>query len=358
MKKDFLIIGDYAIKVAFVLGLIYLFYDIFSVFFPIVLAVFIALVLQPLVNKIAKQKIFGRTIPRGIVIVFVLFMLAALVATVFIFIVKPLLTEISNLMTVLPGILWNMKSVSITWMEYVELWNVPESLRHIIEQLLSSASSYILGFLQSMLRTTFELASNILGVVVLPFLVYYFIKDGNKFSASALRLLPPIWRPKARAIIKESAYTISAYTRGIVIVGTIAACVVWLGTYTIGLDYPYVFALLAAMGEAIPFVGAIFSIPALFFALLQGPDVLLVAFVFYATYHTFFGYVLSPSIQGKYLKMHPVIIIVSILIAGRVAGVLGMFFAVPAAAFIRILFKHIVTHPREVSKEMNENEGT
>ena len=351
MRKDLVIVGEYAVKVALVLGIIYLIYDIFYIFMPVILAIFLALILKPPVNRLKKIKVFGKNIPETLAIIIVLGICTIAFIISFIFIIRPLLREVSNLMVVLPDILKTIQDISVSWIEQMETWDLPHNMQSILEQVLATVSGYTLSFIQRMLQTTFSLASNLLGIIVLPFLVYYFLKDGHKFSASLIRYLPEIWRPKARFILKESAYTISAYARGTLIVGFIGGCVVGIGTYFIGLEYPFVFAVLAALAEAVPFVGTILSvIPAMFFALLSGTDTFIVVTIFYLVYHLIDAYILAPRITGKYLKMHPVIIIISILIGGKIAGVIGMIFAVPAIALIRILVKHIVIQQQEGSK--------
>ena len=348
MKKDLISVGEYAVKVVLVFGIIYLIYDIFYIFMPVILAIFISLVLKPPVNKLKTKKIFGRKMPESIAIIIVLSTCMLMFSIILLFFVRPLLSEVSNLMLVLPDMFKTIQRTSISWMEKMELWNLPHNMQSILEKVMATASNYIISFMQGMIQTAFSFASNILGIIVLPFLVYYFLKDGHKFSASLIKYLPKIWIPKARLILKESAYTISAYVRGTIIVGLIGGCVIGVGTYIIGLDYPFVFAVLAALAEAVPFVGTILSIiPAMFLGLLKGTDTFIAVAVFYTAYHLIDAYILAPRITGKYLKMHPVIIIISILIGGKTVGVMGMIFAVPAVALVRILLKHIVIQQQE-----------
>ncbi len=338
MKKDFIIVGEYALKISLIFGILYLIYDVFAVFMPITISIVIALVLSPFVDYLVSKKM-PQTLAIVLSIVSVFFVLGFFV----VFLVAPLINEVDILLKTLPQMAVTLKNVSIVWLDKITFLDISNNVNALFEKALEAMSNYVLSLLQNIFQSTLSIASNILGFIVLPILVFYFLKDGRRFSSTTVILLPSVWQTKAQIIFVQCSTMISNYVRGIMIVGCIAGFVIGTGTFFIGLDYPIVFALLAVLGEAVPMVGPIFStIPALLFAAVKGPNTLVLVAVFYFIYYQIEAYVIAPRITGKLLDIHPVFIIISILIGGKLAGAIGMIVAVPSFALIRILMNNII----------------
>ncbi len=347
MKKEhLLLIGEYALKTAFVLAVIYFIYDFFYTFMPIALAILFAFVLQPVSAKLQTPiSIAGKQLrlSENMAISLIMLVFSLILLAVLLHFILPFFTEVNRLMLALPRLAERFQSLSIVWNERLELLHLPSNVNSLLQQFLSMASGYSLELLRSLLQKFFSFASNTVGFVVMPILAFYFLKDGRSFSDSFVKMLPSLWRNKTAVILSESSFMVRAYIRGITIVAIISGLVVGTGTYMIGLEYPLVFGILAVVAEAIPIVGPIVSMmPALFFGYLRGPDTMIVVTVFYLIYYTFDAYIMSPRITGKYLKLHPVIIIVSILVGGNLAGIFGMVLAVPAVAVMRVFMRHLL----------------
>jgi putative permease len=155
-----------------------------------------------------------------------------------------------------------------------------------------------------------------------------------------LRSLVPQKHEKAVAELGSRLNaTVGAYLRGqlilMITIGTIATIVYKL----IGLQYFYVFGLLVGLCNIIPYFGSIMSaIPPILFAFIAapvGPGPLLVLGV-NIILQTIEGNIFQPIIMGKQLSMHPLVIIISILFFGSLFGAIGVIFASPIAASIRV----------------------
>ncbi len=353
-KNNFVSIGEYAAKAALIALILYLIYDVFSVFMPVAMAVILAFTLQPLVNRLSYVPFRGKKVkvPDAIAILAAMFIFLCFIIITIVFVILPLFKEINNLMLVLPKLAERFQSLSVIWNQKVELLHLPSDVQALLQQLLSRASSYSLEFLRDMLTGVFDFAKNILGFVVMPIFTFYFLKDGRKFAQGFVRILPAVWQPKAVIILKESAHMLSAYIRGIIRVGIVSGCVISLGTYLIGLDYPLVFGILAVFAEAVPIVGPIVSMmPALFFAYIESPDALAITAIFYLIYYKLDAYIIAPKITGESLGLHPVIIILSVLVGGKMAGPLGILLAVPAVALLKVLARNIMAEEAASNEE-------
>ena len=343
MKKNLIIAGEHAAKTCLILGIVFLAYYIAPLLMPVIMSIFAAVVLDPLINYMTSKRIFNKKLPKEAAILLVLLACGLLFTTFSVFLLRPLLLEINNILKSLPQIATTVNSLGTVWLDKLSHMDLPNNVEDMIVQALNAVSAYILTLLQNMLQSTVSFATNILSFIIVPILIYYLLKDGSKFRDGFVLLFPKEWQHKTLAILEESRLVLSAYGRGVIIIGLISGAIIGIGTYIIGLEYPYVFAVLAILAEAVPIIGAIFSaLPAMFFASMQGTDTLIVVTLFYLIYHQIDAYVITPRISGKMLDMHPLVIIISIFIGGKLSGALGMLFAVPVVALIRVLIKHIM----------------
>ena len=135
---------------------------------------------------------------------------------------------------------------------------------------------------------------------------------------------------------------LSAYVRGMFKLSCIAAVVLSAATYLMSIPYPLVLGLLAGISETLPIIGPIMSlIPAIILALIYVPDMPLRVALFYAIYYLIDSNVTVPKVMGDEINLHPIAIIFSLLIASKLFGILGMIFAVPATAFLKLSFEYI-----------------
>lgn len=348
-KRDFYTIAEFAVKIILIFAIIYFIYDAFSVFMPIVLSIFLSVVLDPIVDKIKQVTIFGKTIHinRTLAIVLVILALCMVCVIVMFFIIMPL----NKLIKGLPDLIGSFTQSSSDFTSQVQALDLPSEVEELIKETLIIISDYVVSLLKSAMSAVISFAQNILGFLIMPILVFYFIKDGKALCDGFVGILPKSWQAKTYKVLKESAQMISDYTRGIFLIGLISGSVVGFGTAAIGLEYWTVFAVLAMLAEAVPIVGPIIcSLPAVLYATSKGVEVLVIIVIFYFVYYKIDAYFIVPRITGKILNLHPVLIIISILIGGKFAGALGMIFAVPAFALMRVLSNNII------EQEENEDE--
>lgn len=344
-KSDLRTIGEFVIKITLIAAIIYLIYDAFSVFMPIALSIFLAVVLSPAADRLREVSFFGKTVKinRTVAIWLVILAFCLFLAAAILFVVMPLLGEVNNLLKGLPVLIDSFRQSSSNFMEEIKLLDLPQDVEDLIKDTLIGVSDYVFALFKSIMKGTISFAQNILGFLIMPILVFYFIQDGKALCDGFVSVLPRAWQNKTNKILTESAEMISAYTRSIVLVGLISGFVIGLGVHFIGLEHALVFAILAVLAEAVPIVGPIIcSLPAILFATLKGTETLLIVIVFYFIYYKIDAYYIVPRIAGKSLRLHPVLIIVSILIGGEFAGAFGMIFAVPAFALVRVLSNNII----------------
>ena len=147
-------------------------------------------------------------------------------------------------------------------------------------------------------------------------------------------------------IIHDIEQVVAAFFRGRLIVCFICAVLVWIGFALIGVPYAAVFGLLIGLATAIPLAGLLFLVPAVLLTVLDGGDALLLrvsmVLAVYGVVQTLEMTVLTPTIMGREVELHPVLLIASLIFLGNLLGVFGLILAVPIAATARILSREFI----------------
>ncbi|WP_438432607.1 AI-2E family transporter [Gorillibacterium sp. sgz500922] len=178
----------------------------------------------------------------------------------------------------------------------------------------------------------------VLALAMLPFILFYLLKDGKKLPKYLLSFAPTRLRNRSFRIMSEMNGQISSYIRGQIIVSFCIGALLYIGYLIIGLKYSLVLALIASCTSIIPYLGPAIAItPALIVAAVTSPAMLLKMIVIWTIVQLIEGKFISPQIMGKSLHVHPVTIIFVILTAGNLFGVVGVILAVPGYAVLKVV---------------------
>jgi predicted PurR-regulated permease PerM len=182
--------------------------------------------------------------------------------------------------------------------------------------------------------------SQMLNVILIPVLTFYFLKDYNKIKSSFLSFVPKKKKSLINFYLWRSNQILGGYIRGKLIVCVILGLMTWLGLFLLSIPYAIMIAIIVGLFSIVPFVGFYVSMAAALLSSLLMPNpyeaALKILIVFLIT-QAIEGYVITPKIVGERVGLHPVAVIFSILIFSRFMGFWGLIIAVPAAALIKFL---------------------
>ncbi|MGM0876023.1 MAG: AI-2E family transporter [Bacillota bacterium] len=182
----------------------------------------------------------------------------------------------------------------------------------------------------------------LLALIILPFILFYLLKDGKKLPKYILGFLPVPLRNQTFDVMKEINNSISLYIRGQIIVSFCIGLLLFIGFLIIGLEYASLLALIAAFTSIVPYLGPAIAItPALIIAIVTSPIMLLKLIVVWTVVQLIEGKFISPQIMGRNLHIHPITIIFVILTAGNLFGVIGIILAVPGYAVLKVITTHL-----------------
>ncbi|CAN5746021.1 AI-2E family transporter [soil metagenome] len=209
--------------------------------------------------------------------------------------------------------------------------NLNNSFLGLAENLAQS----VLGGLGGFVSGTVNVGLSLFGIA---FIAAYLLVDARRIRATFIKLAPNRYRGDARELWDSLGFLLSRYLSGLGLVMFIQGALSTVALLILGVKYALLLGVWVALTAVIPYLGAwLGAIPAIILAFSVTPTTaLLVALVFFGI-QQLEGNVLTPRIQGQVLRIHPILIFLAVIVGGELAGLLGVVFAVPALAVIKVL---------------------
>lgn len=198
---------------------------------------------------------------------------------------------------------------------------------------IASSFGQVVGFVTSAVIT----------IIVIPFMLLYMLLDGKRLPDAIVKLLPSSYEKETRHILHDMHETVRSYVNAQLLVAFFVGITSLIGLWIVGVDYAILLALFMMVTNIIPYVGPFLgAAPAVVVAFIQDPIKVLWVIVVIIVVQQIESNVISPLIQGKSLKVHPLTIIIVLLVAGNLAGIIGMLIAVPFYAVAKTVVQNIV----------------
>ncbi len=184
----------------------------------------------------------------------------------------------------------------------------------------------------------------IANLVLIPVVLFYLLRDWDLMMARIRMLLPRYLEPRVALWATECDEVLGAFIKGQLLVmlalGTIYATGLWL----VGLDIALLIGMLAGLASIVPYMGFIIGILVAgiaAFIQFQDPMVLIWVGAVFAIGQALEGMVLTPLLVGDRIGLHPVAVIFAIMAGGQLFGFVGVLLALPVAAVIMVLLRHL-----------------
>lgn len=299
---------------------------------PVIASIIVAYLLEGIVKVMERHRV-----PRllAVVVVFTVFMLA--LVFVMLGLIPLLSSQLTELVQQIPSFLARGQEVMMRLPErYPEIVSA-EQVNEVITVLRRELTLFGQRVLTLSLTSVGGLISVLLYLVLMPILVFFFMKDKHRILTWLLRYLPSDYK-LAQQVWQDVDAQIANYIRGkfweILIIWGV--CFVTFSYF--GLDYAMLLGFLVGLSVLIPYVGAaVVTIPVYLIAWFQwgwSAEFIYVA-VAYLVIQILDGNVLVPVLFSEVVNLHPVAIITAILIFGGFWGLWGVFFAIPLATLVQ-----------------------
>ncbi len=302
-----------------------------TLFFPILIAGFLYYLLKPIVRYVRKIKFMPEE--GAILSVF------AVIGAGLFFAIKisaqTISTQFSDITQKLP------KQLKETADKAQQAIDKHDMGMLSLNQLRQQASSYLSGTTQDLGEHLNQIASALTGVatvlVVVPFVLFYFLKDDNRFIPFILNFIPKKHHDEGKQVFQDISKKLSGYIIGQITVAVVDGILMYIGYLIIGLPYALVLAIFVTVTAVVPFFGPILGIlPALVVALTQQPGMVLFVILTLVIVQQIEGNLVAPLVLGNKLNIHPLTIILLLLVAAALYKFIGMLIAIPLYAVVKV----------------------
>jgi predicted PurR-regulated permease PerM len=213
---------------------------------------------------------------------------------------------------------------------------------HIGERIVTVAESHPLR--EALLGRLSSLYMFLLTATFLPFLVFFMLAAKRQVWHATMQLFPAADRTQVRDTLADVTQVLHGYVLGTALVGLILVLAGWLFFWTLGLDFPFLTALVSGLCNLVPYLGAILSwLPPLLIGLKQfhtvGPFVLIFAVL--TLFHIFTANLLIPALVGWRVRLNALALTVSLLFWGFLWGAMGLVLAIPITAVVKVICDHV-----------------
>jgi predicted PurR-regulated permease PerM len=327
----------YTVTAAIVLVTLWLIYQIRLTLFVFILAVLFAYLLSPLVNAL-NRALPGRTRMPALTLAYVIFIciIGAAVyeigskvveqATV---LAKDLPAQIEKWKAATPGDSSPINRYKIQIIDYVQN-EVGRKTNDIVSAIPAAGARFL------------AIASNLIYVVIIPILAFFFLKNGHEIRGQIVSLMEEgPHRNLLEKVFADLDVLLAHYMRALLILSLATMVFYSVFFFIAGVPYAILLATLAGVLEIIPMLGPLAAaVLILLVALLTGSHAVAVL-IFILCYRMFQDYVLTPHLMGKGVELHPLIVLFGVFAGAEIAGIPGTFLSVPVLALVRILYLRI-----------------
>ncbi len=310
-----------------------------SVLVLILIAAVLAIGLHPAVTRLER---FG--LSRGIATSLVFLLVIAFFVLFVWSIVPPVARQVTALIGATPDYLDDLKS-NPTLRPLNERFGVVDRASEAAKSLdVAKLGPQAFG---GVLGVGKVLISGVFNTLTVLILTLYFISAFDRIKNFVYRLIPRRRRARSILIGDEIFGRVGGYVAGAIIIAVIAGVVSLSWLTALGVPYPLALALLVAITDLIPLVGAtIGAVMVTIVAFFVSWPVGLATLIFYIVYQQVENYVVYPRVMKQSVDVSPVTAIVSVLIGGALLGVVGALLAIPISAAIQLIMKEVVL-PRQ-----------
>ncbi|MBC1375072.1 AI-2E family transporter [Listeria sp. FSL L7-0091] len=316
---------------------------------PIILAGISYYLFNPIIDWLEKKKW-----KRGWAIALLYLVIIGLIILLFSFVIPAVKDQIVSLFKSFPGY-WDQITQKFNEFSRSSLFDqikdkLSTNMSDIMKTLSTKGTSVINSAITSIGSIVGTVTEVVLAIVTTPLVLFYLLKDGKKLPDFLLKMLPVNGRAHTRQVLGEANHQISSYIRGQIIVSLCIGILLFIGYLIIGLPYALTLAIIAACTSIVPYLGPAIAItPAIIIAIVTSPWLLIKLIIVWCVVQLLEGKFISPQVMGKTLKVHPITILFVILVAGNLFGVLGVIFAVPGYAVLKVVVTHVFIWFKRIS---------
>ena len=321
-----------------------LFRALSPILMPFAIAAVLAYIGDPLVDRLEERRI-GRS--AAVVIVF---SCLTLVSLIIVLVTLPiLLDQVQLLITRLHAFVQWFQAEALpqlrAFLDLPDRGQPPiDSAKEALSKNWNAAGGVLLYLWQKISGSSMAFITWMANVALIPVVTFYLLRDWDLMTAAIRKLLPRSREQLCVDLATECDDILGAFARGQLLVMLALAAIYTIGLWAVGVDLALVLGLVAGLASIVPYLGFLVGIVAAgvaaYFQFGLSWELLAVAGVF-GVGQVLESVLLTPTLVGDKIGLHPVMVIFAVLAGGQLFGFLGVLLALPAAAVFKVLFSYL-----------------
>ena len=336
--------------ILFVILVLWILAKITGIILLLVLSIFFAYLVSPLVEFLRRPRTIGRrttAIPKAVAIVFAyLIILAGIVFAIFV-ILPSLSNQFPEFATQAKSYWKTLGDKTQQIIEYSKLRRMPAPVVDAVNNAVPKVIEAVTGAVSDLATAALGYVVYLPWLVLIPILGFFLLKDAESFRRSALLMLPRgRWRWRGDEFFQDVNSTLAAYIRAQLTACLLVGVICSLGFTVLRLPGALVMGVLAGFFEFVPLVGpvAIALMAAVLAMFSNGPFNAFLVLLFLGVLRIAEDYAIYPRLIGQGIHLHPLAVIFAILAGEKLAGVAGIFLAIPVVAILTVSYRHWMEH--------------
>nr|WP_156311335.1 MULTISPECIES: AI-2E family transporter [Pseudomonas] len=321
-----------------------LLYSLHNILAPFLIGILLAYLADPLVDRLER---LGLSRTWGVVVVFSLFTL--LFMALLLVLVPMLAKQLLRLYELAPQMLDWLQHQALPWVQHRlgladGFWKF-DKIKAAIGEHMGQTTDIVGIVLSQATASSLALMAWLANLVLIPVVGFYLLRDWDLMMAKLRSLLPRQRESQIVGLAQECHEVLGAFVRGQLMVMLALGVIYSAGLMLVGLELGLLIGMLAGLAAIVPYMGFIIGIGAALVAgLFQfGGDLypMLGIVAVFMVGQALEGMVLTPLLVGDRIGLHPVAVIFAILAGGELFGFTGVLLALPVAAVIMVLLRHV-----------------
>jgi predicted PurR-regulated permease PerM len=332
------------IRIILVILAIWFLYVIRDILVLLFVAIVLVSAIEPFINYLQKKKI-----PRSLGVLLIYFALFLLIGCLIYFLI--------------PSIQEQFYDFSKNSSEYIKKIRSPFQ---VIENIFQTTNTGSIGdgfmanfekglsnFSSSLFSTTFGIFSGFISLIAILSLTFYMSVKEDGFEKFLRMVIPGRYQGYAISLMKRIKLKIGKWMQGQIILMFLIFALDFLGLTLLEIPYALVLAIFAGIMEIIPYAGPIISaVPGVILGFMISPWVGMLTLLMYILVQQFENHIIIPQVMKKAVGLNPIVVILSLFIGAKLAGVLGAILAIPVATAISVFIGDLI---KDKESKLEEN---
>ncbi|HBM74498.1 MAG TPA: AI-2E family transporter [Clostridiaceae bacterium] len=305
---------------------------------PFILSFFISYLLNPLVTMMERK---GIKRSFGIMIIYMVFFILLLLVCAYM--VPMLVRDMGKLTGAIPGYSTEFMDFFAYCEEKYQGMQLPKGIKNAIENNINRIQDYIISYIQLVTTFIMSVISKISTIMLIPILVYYFLRDFKNILEKLSKMIPRKYRNQTISVLSNVDGVLGNYVRSQIILSGVIGVMTTVALLILKINFALIIGIINGVTNIIPYFGPVIgAAPAVLVALLQSPGKALITIAVMILIQQIESDIICPKITSESVGLHPLTVIFALIAGGELFGITGLILGVPVLAALKVIYRDVM----------------